>query len=839
MLSSSLILHSSMVFAFAITGVDNPQINFSRDILPILSDHCYSCHGPDEKARKSKLRIDTLEGALGKSKNLGMSIIKPKELFKSELYQRLISQDAKEQMPPPSSVRKITKEQIDLLKSWIESGAPWGKHWAFELPLRSAIPSVVKGNRASNPIDSFVLSKLQKEGLKQSPQASKEILLRRLYLDLTGLPPSKEQVEAFLSNTAPNAYFKLVESLLANPHFGERMVWDWLEASRYADSNGYQGDGERTMWPWRDWAVSAFNSNLPFDQFTLEQLAGDLLPNPTFEQRLATGFNRNHMINGEGGRIPAENRVDYVMDMAETMGTVWMALTFNCCRCHDHKFDALSQKDYYQLFSFFNNTPVDGGGGNPQTPPVLEYFTSLQLVKKKDLDSSVGKAQQNVEDSEGKLFPRDPKKNASDSLVAANFSKEIKDILAKPAGTRGKAQLVQLAKAVEKSIPAHSQMLNNLIKTIDERDNFSKALPRVMVMEELPKQRDTFMLDIGNYEKPTVKVGIAVPKVLTQLPKNAPVNRLGLAQWLVSKENPLTSRVIVNRIWQQFFGMGLVKTSEDFGVQGEKPSHPELLDWLAVEFQDSSWNTKNIIRLIVCSETYMQSSIIEPGMAERDGTNKFLSRSSRFRRPAWMIRDQALTASGLLVQQIGGAPTRPYQPPGIWEDATFGNKKYVQDQGENLYKRSVYTFWRRIIGPTMFFDTSARQYCNVKPTRTNTPLHALATLNDITYVEAARVLAQRELEALPEKDLPEKDQAIIINIFKAILVRKPSREETTLLSNALNRYLQAFEMENDDAKKLIAVGSFPINKNLDTKRLAAFSILALSIFNLDEALNKE
>lgn len=823
-----------LIFTCLLLGADASPINFSRDILPILSDNCYSCHGPDEKARKAKLRLDTREGAFAKSKSPGLHIIKPGDASKSELIQRLITTDEKELMPPPSSARKLDKNQIELLKAWIGQGAGWGKHWAFETPIKPTVPISSGDILISNPIDSFILEKLGAEGLRQSPRASRETLARRLYLDLTGLPPNLEQVDSFINDTSPNAYAKLVDVLLASPHFGERMVWDWLEASRYADSNGYQGDNERTMWPWRDWAAAAFNDNLSFKDFTTWQLAGDLLPKASFEQRLATGFNRNHMINGEGGRIAAENRIDYVMDMSETMGTIWLGLTFNCCRCHDHKYDPLSQKDYYQLFSFFNNTPVDGAGRSAQTPPVMEFANPEQSQKKKQLDSLVGKLQSQVDELENKLFPRDKGKSASDSESAKGYSKEARDILSKAAGSRGKAQLQQLAKAVEKSKPELLQILNALIKSIDERDNFAKSLPLVMVMEELPKPRETFILNIGNYEKPMAKVGVAVPAVLPQIQKDTPLNRLDLAQWLVAPENPLTSRVIVNRFWQQIFGTGIVKTSEDFGVQGERPSHPGLLDWLAVEFQESGWDVKHLVRLIVLSETYQQSSKLDPASAEKDSANRFLSRGPRYRRPAWMIRDQALASSGLLIPQIGGPPTRPYQPPGIWEEATFGNKKYVQDQGENLYKRSVYTFWRRIIGPTMFFDTPARQYCNVKNSRTNTPLHALATLNDTTYVEASRMLAQRELLAAPGND-----PVVMENIFRAILSRKPSPEEAAILSAAVNRYQDAFEKDVDAANKFIAVGKMPASKEIAGKKLAAFGTLALSIFNLDEALNKE
>src|SRR5262245_27709346 len=641
---------SLSLFCLAVVRTSAAEpVNFGRDVLPILSDNCFRCHGPDANARKAKLRLDTQDGALRKDS----PIIVAGKSADSELVRRVSSSDASEVMPPPKSNRKLTATQIETLKRWIDEGAKWGRHWAFDPPRRPTLPAVRDRRWPRNGLDRFILARLEAEGLTPSAEAPKETLLRRVTLDLTGLPPTPAEVDAFLADAAPGAYERVVDRLLASPHYGERMVWEWLDAARYADSNGYQGDGERTMWPWRDWAVDALNRNLPFDQFTVWQLAGDLLPGSTPEQKLATAFCRNHPINGEGGRIAEENRIDYVMDMTETTGTVWLGLTFNCCRCHDHKFDTLTQRDYYSLFAFFNQTPVNGGGGDPRTPPVLEFKT-------KDVPPQVVK---------------------------------------------------------------------------------------VMVMQDMPKPRDTFLLTRGSYEKPAAKVHAAVPAALPALTNVKPqaANRLDLARWLVSAENPLTARVAVNRAWQQFFGVGLVKTSEDFGVQGEKPSHPELLDWLAVEFRESGWDVKALHRLIVTSATYRQSSKLTPALLERDPANRLLARAPRFRLPSWMIRDQALAASGLLARRAGGPPVKPYQPAGVWEEATFGGKRYQQDHGEALYRRSLYTFWRRIIGPTAFFDTTARQTCTVKPTRTNSPLHALTTLNDVTYVEAARALAQRVL----------------------------------------------------------------------------------------------
>lgn len=705
-------------------------IDFSRDVLPILSDNCFQCHGPDAKARKAKLRLDTPEGAA--------AVIAAGKSGDSELVRRVTSMEPEEVMPPVKSNKKLTARQVAVLRQWIDEGARWGKHWAFVPPIRPAVPEI--RNRKSeirNGIDAFIVARLEKENLTQSRQAAKETLLRRVTLDLTGLPPSMEEVAAAMKDTSPDWYERVVDRLLASPHYGERMVWDWLDAARYADSNGYQGDGERTMWPWRDWAVDALNRNLPFDQFTTWQLAGDLLPDARFEQKLATGFNRNHMINGEGGRIPEENRIDYVMDMAETTGTIWLGLTFNCCRCHDHKYDPIAAREYYGLFAFFNQTPVNGDGGNPQTPPILE-------------------------------------------------------------------------------VPAKAP--------------FSKAPVKVMVMEDMAKPRETFMLTRGNYEKPGEKVTAGIPLALTDAKPRAAKTRLDLANWLVSPENPLTARVAVNRVWQQFFGTGLVKTVEDFGVQGEKPSHPELLDWLAVEFQ-RDWDIKRLHRLIVTSATYRQSSHVTPELLERDPSNRLLARGPRYRLPSWMLRDQALAASGLLVRQIGGPPVKPYQPSGVWEEATFGTKRYQQDQGDALYRRSVYTFWRRIIGPTPFFDAAPRQVCVVKPTRTNSPLHALTTLNDITFVEAARVLAERVMTESSEKRIERA--------FGLVLSREPNAAELRVLNGSLTRLRKSYAADAAAAKKLLAVGASKRNEKLEVVEHAAMTSVCLAILNLDEALTKE
>jgi hypothetical protein len=817
-------------FASAARAEEKTEISFSRQILPILSDNCFQCHGPDAKARKAKLRLDTEEGALRRPE----PVIVPGKSGESELIKRMTTTDDKEVMPPRTSNRKLTPQQIELVKRWIDSGAKWGKHWAFEAPHRPPAPAVKNQAWVHNGIDAFILARLEAEGLTPAAEASREALIRRLSLDLTGLPPTPQEADAFVKDTRPDAYEKLVDRLLASPHYGERMVWDWLEAARYADSNGYQGDAERTMWPWRDWAVAALNRNLPFDQFTTWQLAGDLLPSATTEQKLATAFCRNHMINGEGGRIAEENRIDYVMDMSETTGTIWLGLTFNCCRCHDHKFDPLTQRDYYGLFAFFNQTPVDGGGGNPQQQPSIEFSTPEQVAELKQRQQAAANLGRQVDELEAKLFTRPANQPLASAPKANGLKPEMLAVLQTTAEKRNRKQVEDLEKHWQKTEPAYADMLKKQRLAMESRDNFSRSMPRVMVMEDRPKPRDTFMLFRGSYEKPTDKVDIAVPAILPALPKDAPRNRLGLARWLVSPEHPLTARVTVNRAWQQLFGLGLVKTPEDFGVQGERPPHPELLDWLATEFVQSGWNTKQLHRLIVMSATYRQTSRVTPALVERDPQNRLHARGPRFRLPAWMIRDQALAASGLLVAKMGGPPVNPYQPRGVWEEATFGGKRYQQDKGEALYRRSVYTFWRRIIGPTIFFDSAPRQTCIVKPTRTNTPLHALTTLNDVTYVEAARALAERTLTeagASPEERVEFA--------FRRVLVRKPSDTEKKVLLRSVERVQREFAADPAAVKKFLAIGESKRNEKLNPAEHAAYAAVCLAILNLDEALTKE
>jgi len=841
--------------ALPAAAADRTAVDFTRDIRPILSNHCFKCHGPDAKTREAELRLDTKAGAFADRD--GKKVIVPGKPDASELVRRITAKDADVRMPPKTEKLQLNEQQIDLLKRWIEQGAKWEAHWAFQAPKRPTVPlsSVRNRERGRNAIDGFIVARLEKEGLELSPAARRETLIRRVTLDLTGLPPTIAEIDAFLADTSPNAYENVVDRLLASPAYGERMAWDWLDASRYADSNGFQGDPERTMWPWRDWLVQALNDNKPFDRFTIEMLAGDLLPDATLQQVIATGFNRNHMINGEGGRIAEETRVENVFDRTETTATVWMGLTMTCCRCHDHKFDPISQKEYYGFYAFFNNTSEDGRGRSGAAPPAVT-FTPLDVRREiAELDARIQRLATNLADVEKRqtppldsAAPQEPKDQKQWKTLRAALKK-------KPAQRNAK-ELQAISAYFATSHPQFAKAVRQLRAVRVQRDAAGKRAVRVMVMDDLKKPRETFILTRGTYNKPTEKVTAGTPSLLPPLPKTAKGDRLALAKWLVSPSHPLTARVTVNRIWQQFFGTGIVKTTEDFGIQGEKPSHPELLDWLATEFIRSGWDVKHMHRLIVTSATYRQRSsvgrIANPSVGEshaatdglairptgrnpqsKDSDNRLLSRFPRYRLPSWMLRDQALAVSGLRVSKLGGPPVKPYQPPGIWAEATFGKKRYVQDHGDKLYRRSLYVFWRRIVGPTMFFDSAARQTCEVKPSRTNTPLHALTTLNDTTYVEAARVFAERVMRRAKSAD----DRITLA--FRMATARKPSAAELAILRKRLEILRRIFGSQPKEAAALLKVGEFPRDETLNAVDHAAMTALCTLILNLDEVLSKE
>ena len=810
------------------------QVDFNFDVRPILSDRCYPCHGPDENTREADLRLDTPEGAFAVLPETGNRAIVADSIEKSTLIDRIFHDDPEERMPPAESKMSLSPAEQATLVKWIEQGAEWKPHWAFIAPERPHLPKTNNANWQRNDIDAFILSRLESEGLDPSPEAKKETLLRRVTLDLTGLPPTLEEMDDFLADTNSDAYERAVDRLLGSPAYGERWAWDWLDAARYADTNGFQGDPTRTMWPWRDWVVDAINTNMPFDQFTIEQLAGDLLPDATNDQILATAFNRNHMYNGEGGRIPEETRVENVFDRVETAGTVWMGLTTQCSRCHDHKFDPLTQREYYQLYDYFNQTSEEGGQYTGKVAPVLDlspvdYQEQIDFRK-----AALDEIAERVAQFELAFFPREEGKTAADSPKAAGLIGENVDALRLHPGKRTGYYLRLLYEAYETSEPTYAALLKKLRRA--EADFTSQASKNllVMVMDEREEPRETFILARGTYNKPTgEQITVALPAFLPPMPAESPNNRLGLAEWLVTDEHPLTARVTVNRFWQAFFGTGLVKTAEDFGVQSEKPSHPRLLDWLAVEFRESGWDVKALHRLIVTSATYRQDSRVTPELLERDPENRLLARGVRRRLPSWMMRDQALAVSGLMVDEMGGPSVKPYQPAGIWEEATFGKTRYEQDHGDALYRRTLYTFWRRIVGPTMLFDNSSRQTCSVSAPLTNTPLHALTTLNDITYVEAARVMAERVMK------MNSEDEKRIATAFRLATARYPDEREQSILSNRLAELKTQYRQDSASAEALLAVGEAERDTSLDAAEHAAYTGLASLILNLDEAITKQ
>ncbi len=776
--------------ALVISSAAAQAPSYNRDVRPILSDNCFSCHGFDPKTREADLRLDTREGAT--ADNDGTIAIVPGDVGKSALWKRIHSTDEDEVMPPPETHKKLTDAQKEILRRWIEQGAPYEKHWSFVPPAAEELPAVKQADWPRAELDRFVLARLEKEGLAPSPEAAKESLIRRVTLDLTGLPPTLEEVDAFLADASSDAYEKLVDRLLASPHYGERMAVDWLDGARYADTNGYQVDRDREIWAWRDWVVGAFNRNLPFDQFTIEQLAGDLLPDPTLEQRIATGFNRNNMLNEEGAIDPEEFLAEYAADRAETTGAVWLALTMNCCRCHDHKYDPLTARDFYSLKAFFNSVP-ERGDGNYKAPIRVNAPPQIKLPAP-EIEAEIARLRTELAAAEGRLaaLAADPPalKKAQDEVAA--LKKRIKD-------TEG-------------------------------------TIPTTLVMEEMQKPRPTFVLMRGAFNAPGEQVEPATPAVLPPMAAGLPRNRLGLAKWLVDPQNPLTARVTVNRYWQQVFGYGLVKTSEDFGAQGESPSHPELLDWLARDFVAQGWDVKRLMKMLVTSATYRQHARIAPEVLERDPENRLHARGPRNRLMGEFIRDQALAASGLLVRKIGGPPVKPYHPPGLYEQVTAqgGVNTYVPDKGEGLYRRSLYTYWKRSVPhPAMLtFGTPFREVCSLQRPRSNTPLQALNLMNDETYVEASRFLAARMMRS-------SADPAARLSFgFRTVLARAPGAEEQSILERAYRRALEDFQNDPAAAKALLATGATPADPSLDAAELAALATVASTILCMDETVTK-
>lgn len=808
-------------------------IDFNFHVRPILSDRCFQCHGFDENARKANLRLDAEEAAKAVIAESGNIPIVPSNPHKSAVVERILNQDPELVMPPKESKLELSAEEKAILIKWIEQGANWKEHWAYIVPEKAELPQVKNQTWPKNEIDFFVLKKLESLGLQPSEEAARETLIRRLSFDLTGLPPTPEAVEQYKQDQSTNAYEKLVDRLLSSRHFGERWAWEWLDVARYADTNGYQGDPTRIMWPWRDWVVKAFNDNMPFDEFTIKQIAGDLLPNASRTDILATAFNRNHPFNGEGGKIPEEVRVQNVFDRVETVGTAWMALTLNCSRCHDHKFDAISQKEYYQLFDYFNQTSETGKGSSGTIPPVVDVSPEEDLQKIAALKKYLIEIANEVDEVEVAKFPREAGQPASKSKKIQEAAGSFFNAFDNQAFDRGQFVLRKIYEHFTNKDPSYANLIQKLREARLEYDRQLSENLQVMVMDQLPERRSTHILSKGNYSATQEEVFSGVPAVLPELPDGMENDRLALAKWLVSRDHPLTARVTVNRYWQAFFGRGLVKTIEDFGVQGDLPSHPEVLDWLAVDFQESGWDIKALFKKIVMSATYRQSSKVTKKLLEADPENKFLARATRMRLPSWMLRDQALFISGLMVDSLGGEPVKPYQPEGIWEEATFGKIKYQQGQGDELYRRTLYTFWRRIVGPTMLFDNSSRQVCEVKALRTNTPLHALTTLNDVTYVEAAKVLAERTLTA------KKMDSDRLKYMFELATSRKPKKKEISILTDRLVQLKKQYSEAQEEAEKITGVGEYTPATTLDLTDHAAFTVLGSLVLNLDETITRQ
>ena len=730
-----------LVFLVIHRCMASETLDYGRDVRPILSDRCFACHGQDSNKREGGLRLDQRDGAR-KGGDTGAAIV-PSDPDASEMIKRIISEDRAEMMPPPKAKKPLTAEQKEILIRWVKEGAVYANHWSFEPIKIHTPPQVSKKDWPRTPIDHFVLAAWEAKKILPAPDSERAAFLRRVTLDLTGLPPTTEDMRAFIEDSSANAHAKVVDRLLKSSDYAERMTAAWLDNARYADSNGYQFDNQRTMWPWRDWVIEAFRKNMPYDRFVTEQLAGDLLENPTQQQLIATGFNRNHGYSIEGGINDEEYRVMYANDKTATAGTLFLGLTMDCCRCHDHKYDPISIQEYYSFYAFFNTSAEVGAPGE----------------------------------------------KGRKEMASAPFVQVGDD-------------------------PA--------------------TAPRAMIMAEKP--RETFVLQKGLFDQPGEKVEPSTPRMLPPF-EGYPPNRLGLAKWLIAPENPLFARVTVNRIWQQFFGMGLVKTADNFGLQGEMPSHPELLDWLAEDFRKSGWDMHHLIRNIVLSATYRQDSRFRSELD--DAENRLLARGPSFRLPAEIIRDQALAVSGLLTRKVGGPSVMPYQPQGVWEDLSAPPshaETYQTSSGPDLYRKSMYSYWRRAaIHPAMaVFDAPNREICTVERSNTNTPLQALVTLNDPTYIEAARKLAERVLKEDPAD--PEKQMALAL---KVLLVRTAEARELDTLKEVYQVRLSQYQADPASAHKLLAIGASPIDASLERIRLAAMTDVCHVILNLSETVTRK
>ena len=821
--------------AEAVTSTSHGKIDFSRDIRPLLSDNCYACHGPAEAYREADLRLDMKESAFGELDS-GERALVPGDLEASQLYQRLISQDEDERMPPVDHAKSLSAEEIELFKQWIEQGAKWQGHWSYITPEQSTLPELSKNKAwARADLDTFVAARLEEEGLQPVAAADKVTLIRRVTLDLTGLPPTMADVEAFLADKSNGAYERLVDRLLASSRYGEHMARFWLDAARYADTHGLHIDNRRAIWPYRDWVVGAFNKNMPFDQFTIEQLAGDLLEEPTRDQLIATGFIRAHVTTNEGGVIREEFYVRNTIDRVETTATIWMGLTAGCAVCHDHKFDPLTKKEFYQLFAFFNSTAENVLDGNRSYyPPMLHLTTPEQDEQLAVANKQLTSLKEEINAEEARLEEEAEKKAAAAAQENDSESSDQET----PTDDAEKKEAAKKADAPLES-PKLNSLKEQLAKAREQKNAIDAKVPVTMIAKEIDEPRQAYDLERGEYDKKGDKVPRDVPAFLPPMEtSDRPADRLSLARWLVDPKHPLTARVTVNRIWQQLFGVGIVKTSEDFGAQGEWPSHPKLLDWLARDFVDSGWDVKRLMKQIVMSATYQQTSKVGKERYVRDPENRLLSRGPRFRMDAETVRDNALAISGLLVDSMGGEGVRPYQPDGIWFAVAYtasDTAHFKQDTDDGLYRRSLYTFWKRTAPPPamMAFDAPSRETCRVRRDRTNTPLAALVLLNDTQYVEAARNLAQKMMTEGGSNDLDR----VTYGVRRAI-ARSPKQGEIEVLLRVYRQQLAEFEQNEQAARDLVAVGESPVDESLNVQQLAAWTMVANLLLNLDETITK-
>lgn len=800
---------------FLQAAAEEDAISYNRDIRPLLSDRCFACHGPDDAKREADLRLDISSGNLSPfHQRDDHQVLKPGEPDASELWKRLTTDDTSLQMPPHDSIKKpLTEAQRELIKKWIQQGAKYEGFWSFEPPRPQVLPSVDNAAWRESRIDQFVLASLRKKGLQPQPPADKRTLIRRVTLDLTGLPPTREEIHQFEQDTAPDAYERLVERLLSTPQYGEHMARYWLDLVRFADTNGMHHDHYRELSQYRDWVIRAFNSNMPFDQFTTYQLAGDLLENATIDQRIASGYNRLHMVMDRGTNPPQESYTRNVVDQVSAFGTVFMGMTLECAVCHDHKYDPVKQKDFYQLFAFFNN--IDGDPETPgrdQQPPILQLPTPEQTSSLSELDSQL----------------------SSIKLEIENLKQKVKDSPAAAQSAKSSAATDQ-ASALEAQVKKKEEELNRL-KTA--RDELERSIPIALVMKERTDVRPAYILKRGAYDQPGEEVSRNTPAFLPPIKSSGDLKtRLDLARWVTDKKNPLTARVTVNRIWQQFFGVGLVKTSQDFGAQGEFPSHPELLDDLAISFINSSWDVKSLVESIVLSQTYRQSSRVSPDEYRADPENRLLARGSRTRLDSEVIRDQVLFVSGLLNGSMYGKSVKPPQPADLWKTVSMVSSStysFKEDTGDKIYRRSFYTFWKRAMPPPQMtiFDAPTRESCTSRRERTNTPVQALLMMNESQYFEAARHFAQQVLAQKGQSDVERLRIA-----FESVTSHLPNADEQANLQSGLESFRAVYREDVESAKAMTA----DLKLDNDTQRieLAAFTMVVNSLFNLDAAKTRE